>query len=46
MWGGGGGGVNLPDPLAAYHRGQGDEPADKEFIAAMQHDWEDHERSK
>ncbi len=37
----GGGGVNLPDPLASYHRRQGDEPADKEFIEAVQHDYED-----
>ncbi len=37
----GGGGVNLPDPLALYHRRQGDEPADKEFIEAVQHDYED-----
>jgi transcriptional regulator with XRE-family HTH domain len=38
---GGGGGVNLPDPLALYHRRQGDEPADKEFIEAVQQDYED-----
>jgi hypothetical protein len=37
----GGGGVNLPDPLASYRRRQGDEPADKEFIEAVQHDYED-----
>jgi transcriptional regulator with XRE-family HTH domain len=42
----GGGGVNLPDPLASYRRRQGDGPASKEFIEAVQHDWEDHERSK
>jgi len=40
MWGGGGG-VSLPDPLASYRRRQGDGPADKEFIEAVQHDWED-----
>jgi hypothetical protein len=33
--------VNLPDPLALYHRRQGDEPADKEFIEAVQHDYKD-----
>jgi len=37
MWGGGG----LPDPLALYRRRKNDEPADKDFIAAMQHDYED-----
>jgi DNA-binding XRE family transcriptional regulator len=35
-----GGGVNLPDPLASYRRRQGDELADKEFIEAVQHDYE------
>jgi DNA-binding XRE family transcriptional regulator len=43
---GGGGGVSLVDPLASYHRRQGDGPASKEFIDAMQHDWEGHEKSK
>ena len=36
-----GGGVNLPDPLASYRRRRGDEPADKDFIAAVQRDYED-----
>jgi hypothetical protein len=35
------GGGDLPDPLTSYHRRQGDEPADKEFIEAVQHDYED-----
>jgi transcriptional regulator with XRE-family HTH domain len=42
----GGGGVNQPYTLASYRRRQGDGPASKEFIEAVQHDWEDHERSK
>jgi hypothetical protein len=32
--------VNLPDPLASYRRRRGDEPADKDFIAAVQRDYE------
>lgn len=43
MWGGG---VNLPDALSAYRRRASDGPASKEFIEAVQHDWEDHEKSK
>jgi transcriptional regulator with XRE-family HTH domain len=42
----GGGGVNLPNPLASYQRRQGDELADKEFIEAVQHDYENYEKSK
>jgi hypothetical protein len=38
--------VNLVDPLASYRRRQSDGPASKEFIEAVQHDWEDHEKSK
>ncbi len=44
--GGGGGWLNLPDPLVSYRRRQSDGPADKDFIDAVQHDWEDHEASK
>jgi DNA-binding XRE family transcriptional regulator len=38
---GGGGGVNLPDALSAYHRRQSDGPASKEFCDAVQQDYED-----
>ena len=37
----GGGGVNLPDALSAYHRRQSDGPASKEFIEAVQQDYKD-----
>ena len=37
----GGGGVNLADPLSAYRRRANDGPASKEFIEAVQQDYED-----
>ena len=40
------GGANLANPMDEYHRRQSDGPADKEFIAAVQHDYENHEKSK
>lgn len=36
-----GGGVNLADPLSDYRRRQSDGPASKEFIEAVQQDYED-----
>ena len=35
------GGGNLANPMDEYHRRQSDGPADKDFIAAVQHDYED-----
>ena len=44
MWGGGG--VNLPDALSAYHRRQSDGPASKEFCDAMEKDYKDYDKQK